>query len=135
MLSSLGHIYRNKGEYETAREYLSKGFSVFDLAMPNHFIKADPLVGLGRLSIAINELEEAKSFFIQAQEILKRLGDRDHELKAQALGYLGKVILLTGQNVEGEQMQKQALAMYARMYGEDSRFYAQFAKAISQQSK
>ena len=135
VLSSLGHIYRNKGEYETAREYLSKGFSVFDLAMPNHFIKADPLVGLGRLSIAINELEEAKSFFIQAQEILKRLGDRDHELKAQALGYLGKVILLTGQNVEGEQMQKQALAMYARMYGEDSRFYAQFAKAISQQSK
>lgn len=130
-LSSLGDISLQKSKVEVAQQHYTEALEFLQRIMPNHYGIASPLIGLGRVKLMQNAPKEAIDYLKRAVKIMDTLDMQDHQYSAQAIGYYGVALILTGKVKEGKELQQQALASYERLYGNQSMRLRLFSRAMN----
>jgi serine/threonine protein kinase len=128
--ATLADVYRELGLYEEMESMARQGLQRLQLNGTGDSLAAaraleqigEALWRLGRLELA--ESTERQSL-IMAQKVM---GGRDHPQIARSLGTLGLVLAAGGKLADGEDLERQAAAMWRRLPGDHR---AEVAQALS----
>jgi tetratricopeptide (TPR) repeat protein len=112
LLLALGEAQRKAGEHLAARETLLRAADIAQaLGATESFVRA--ALGLGTLTEQVGL--SAASTIPLLEEALLRLGAEDNPLRAKALGYLARVLRVTGAQQQALVYAQQAVAMARRL--------------------
>jgi serine/threonine-protein kinase len=130
-LVKLGNISLQKLQIEVAQKHYTEALEILQNIMPNHYGVASANIGIGRVKLMQSMPEEATDYLKQAIDIMSTLNMQDHYYNAQAIGYYGVALILTGKVEEGKKLQQQALASYEGLYGDQSMQLRKFSRAMN----
>jgi tetratricopeptide (TPR) repeat protein len=113
LLCALGWPWEIRGHYSEARSWLDKIRSLPDV---NDYpaVYASLLNHIGRHSWTNHQRNDALSLLEESQAISQRLGDDGEQILAEALNWLGLVVLSSGKNDKAAILFQQGLELYQK---------------------
>ncbi len=122
LMSKLGYIYLNIGEYNRAEHFLKESFEIYKNLPRDHSLKmAWTLKNLGELQIPLCRFKESKHYLEKSLQFYKKSSVINQIEIANVLKLLGDVHRGEGNLIEAENAVKQALYIFSQQLGEDSK--------------
>ena len=119
LLSTIGHIYRELGQYNQAEQLLSKALDLRRRRLGETNTEVAAIMHeLAEVLRERNRLEEAEAMHRSALALRERSLGSDNEDVPASLDLLAKTLCERGQFQEAETLQRKALAIERRLHGE-----------------
>lgn len=118
VLINFGELYRAKGEYVKAEEFLSKALKFWQDKEGEESEKvAGAYNNLASLYQDLNQMKKAEEYFLISIDIRRKVHGDDHLLFAQGLNNIAKLYICQHRNNEAESLFIQALHILGRVLG------------------
>jgi serine/threonine-protein kinase len=120
LLTSVGEVYGNLGEYDRALEVLARSVELLRRHDPRSGDMVAALNQLAKARFDLGDLEDSKRLTVEALGLARQIFEGDHRETALALNNLGWLALEESRLDEAERHSREALEMRMRLWGEES---------------
>ncbi len=119
LMNTIGVVYRNLGQYETAVRLIERAVSLRRQVFGEEHVEvAESLNDLGWLLVFKGDYQRAEPLLRQSLAMRRKLLGEDHLEVAESLHNLAGALLVRGAQEEAEAATRQALSIRRRLLGE-----------------